>query len=118
EARVARELGAAEDLGTEALPFALVLDGDDERFPVGGGEGAIGRDRGVAEADPGGRLAAVVLVDQRYRHPFGRRVEERDGKLRALAAAAARQQSLEDRGIGVEPRRDVGDRDADASRRL
>src|SRR5438270_12873838 len=94
-ALIARELRPAEHVAAEPRPFALVLDRDDDALAVAGAEGAVRRDRRMVDADPRRRLAGHLLEHQRHRHPFRRRVEERDRERRPLAGALAADQRLE-----------------------
>src|SRR5579883_1685693 len=118
KARIAGERLVTEDHLAEAQPFALVLDRDDDLLAVGRGKGAIGRDRGMLQPHARRRLAAIIMMEQRHRHPFRRRIEERDRERRTLAALLARIKRFENGGIGVEPRGDVRHRDADTAWRL
>ncbi len=96
-------------------PLAVALDRDQDIDAVAALEHAIGRDRGVGEADALGRLAAFLL-HQRHRHPVRHGVEQRDRQFGALAGAPAHDQRLEDRLVGVHAGADVAHRDADPRR--
>ena len=89
------------------------LDGDDD-VAIGAGVGGVGLDGGMGEAVAAGLAAEVFEVQQRHRHPVGERVEHGDFDGGALPGAAAGDEGLEDRGMGVHAGGDVGDRDADA----
>ena len=115
--RIGGERRVAEHLRGQHAPFAVALDRDENVDAVGGLEHAVGRDRGVREADAARRLAALVL-HQRHRHPVGHGVEHGDRDRGAVAGLVACDQRLEDGLVGVHPGGDVADRDADARRRV
>ena len=117
EIRIGGERLVAHHLLGQHAPLAVALDRDQNVGAVLGLEHAVGRDRGVREADALRRHAALVL-QQRRRHPVRHAVEHRHRDRRALAGAAARDQRLQHRLVGVHAGADVADRDADARRRL
>ena len=114
EARVGRKAGLAQHPGAQARPFALILDRQDHRLVVGAGEGAVGRDRGVHQADPLRWLGPVARLQIGHVHPVGERMEQRHLNSAPLARAFARVEGLEYGGVGGRAGGDVGDRDADA----
>lgn len=71
----------------------------------------------MGESDPLRRLASLML-DQRYCHPFGGRIKQRDCEIGALPAARSPEQSFEYRLISGKSRCDVDDGDTDPGRRL
>ena len=118
EARVIGEGGIAEDFSAETPPFPLVLDSDQDLLAVAGRKQTVRRDRGVGETHPLRRAAAIIEMDQRHRHPFRRRVEQRYSDQRPVPGPLPGNQRFEDRSVGVESGRDVGHRSPDPARRL
>ena len=84
KARIARKLGPAQHLGAEHHPFPVVLDGDEDRHLVGRLEHAVGRERGMGEAQPL-RRHAVLGIEHRHRHPLHHRIEHRHADVGASA---------------------------------
>ena len=58
------------------------------------------------------------MRQERHRHPFRHRVEQRHRDRGALAGAVARDQRFQDRLIGIHAGADIGDRKADPRRRI
>ena len=109
------QVGLAEHIGAEFLPFALALDRDQDVLAVLRAEHAVGRDRGMRQRHPLRRIAGF-RIEQRHRHPVGHHVEHRDPDVGALAGAPARDQRLEDRGMRGGAGGDIDDRNADPRR--
>jgi hypothetical protein len=116
--RVIGEGGITENFGAETPPFPLVLDGDQDFLAVAGRKQAVRGDRWVGETHPLRRAAAIIEMDQRHRHPFCGRVEQRYAEQRPVPGPLPSNQRFEDCGVGVEPGRDVGHRRADPARRF
>ena len=104
--------------GAELAPLTLVLDRDQQRPTVGALEHAVGRDRGMGEAESPGRAPGVVVMEQGHGHGLGGGVEQRERDRGAIARALAPIERFEDGGVGVEAADDIGERDADAAGRL
>ncbi len=117
EPRIGGERRVAHHVLRQNAPLAIVLDRDQDVGAVPGLEHAVGRDRGMREAEPLGRLAALVM-QQRHRHPVRHRVEQRDRDRRALTGASARDDGFQHGLVGVHAGRNVRDRHADARGRL
>jgi hypothetical protein len=54
-----RQIGLVKKRGAEGGPFAFVLDGDQPQGAVGGGEGAVGAEGGMGEAESLGSFAGA-----------------------------------------------------------
>ena len=105
--------------GAELAPLALVLDRDQQRPAVGALEHAVGRDRGMGEAEslraPARRsrdgAAGTAMVSAV--------ASNSESAIAALSPRAlAPIERFEDGGVGVEAADDIGERDADAAGRL
>ena len=113
KAGIVRQVGLAQHLGAQLLPFALALDRNQDVLAVPGAEHAIGRDRGMGEADPLRRIAGL-RIEQRHRQPVGHHVEHRNPDIGALAAASPRDQRFQNGGVRGGAGGDIDDRQADA----
>ena len=117
KSRIVRQLGLAQHVGAQFLPLALALDRNQDVLAVLGAKHAIGRDRGMREAHPLRRIAGFG-IEQRHREPVGHHVEHRNPDIGALAAARARDQRLQDRGMRGGAGGDIDDRHADPRRAI
>ena len=115
EIGIGGERGIAQDFFRQHAPFAVALDRDQDVDAVAALERAVGRDRGVGEAHALRRLAGFLL-QQRHRHPIRHGVEHGNRKLGAFAGALPRDQSFEDRLLGIHAGADIDDGHADARR--
>ena len=61
----------------------------------------------MPEAHSRRRPAGALELEQRNRHPFGNRTEQRDGDVLSFAAVFTLEQRLQNPGIGVQPRGDI-----------
>ena len=111
EARRRRQGPAAAARFGESHPFAVVLQAEEDAA-VGGGVGTVGIDGGVAGAVARRRRRAVEGEVHGKAHPFGHGFQHRDLDVIARAGRAAMDERGEDRVIGGDAGRDVGDRDA------
>ena len=102
----------SQDFRAESLPFAFVLDAEQQRLAVAGGKYAIRVDARVVGPAARRRGIARVGVIEWKSHPFGHGFEQGNGDMRTLAGSAALDQRREDGGVGLAGGGDVGDGNA------
>jgi hypothetical protein len=63
----------------------------------------------MVKSDTRRRLATVIMMQQRYRHPIGHAVEQRNFDPTALAGHTTADQRLENGTVGIEAGGDITD---------
>ena len=105
----------AQYVFTEPLPFAAVLHGNDDKLTVLAFIGPVRANDRVVQSDTRCRLAKVIVIQQRNRHPVGHHIKHCHGNAAALAGAITPDKCFADSSMGCHTGGDIADRHAHPS---